>query len=56
VSNAAPTRLDFVLATGVLSEPPMPLAVPVEQRLPIVAVGSELLTRSSALDPPPPRA
>src|SRR2546425_11984280 len=55
VSNAASARLDFVLATGVLPEPPPLLALPIQQRHPIAADTSGLLTRSAALDPPPPR-
>jgi len=55
VSNAASARLDFVLATGVLPEPPPLLALPIQQRHPIAADASGLPTRSAALDPPPPR-
>ena len=51
MSSAAPTRSDFVLATGVLSGPPPVLALPIQKRLPIAAVRSDVLTRSSSLDP-----
>jgi len=54
VSSAASAQLDFVLATGVPPEPPPVLTLPA-QRLLIVVNRSPLLTRSAALDPPPPR-
>jgi hypothetical protein len=55
VSNAAGAQLDFVLATGVLPEPPPLLALPIQQRHPIAVDISGPPTRSAALDPPPPR-
>jgi len=55
VSNAASVRLDFVLATGVLPEPPVVLARPAHVRQLIAADTSCLPTPAGALDPPPPR-
>jgi hypothetical protein len=55
MSNAASTQADFVLAAGVLPEPPPFIALPVQRLLPSPGHTSPLLTRSAALDPPPPR-
>jgi hypothetical protein len=56
LSSAASLNVDFVLVTGTVPEPPLRFAMPVEHGLPIALQAFRLPTRSTALDPPPPRS
>jgi len=55
LTQAANSRLSFIATAGVLPEPPLHLAMPALDGRSFVPGASQLQTRATSLDPPPPR-